>query len=325
MMQIGMPGKARQAMVLLMAAALLAVLLVLLAGTRPAGAAFPGTNGKVAFDAYKVTNNGDIGPDDIYTVNADGSGPKNLTNSSSSETEPNFSPNGAKIVFERALPDSSNSEIYVMRADGSGTKRLTFDSDFDGSPHFSPDGRKIVFASYREGDSDTVRDSDIYVMNADGSGTKLLTKTAVDELDPVWSPNGNKIAFGVAFSDTQSGLYTMNDNGFGRQKLAAMGAFDSLVVAPDFHPNGAKIVFGEARSIYDINTNGSAKRKLYGSPNIGGFGPHYSPDGKKIAFGASGDYDVERPLRVMNANGTGPKNLNAVSARIDGSPSWGPR
>jgi Tol biopolymer transport system component len=312
-------------MVLITAAAVMAVLLVLLAGTKPAGAAFPGTNGKVAFHAYTLTN-GDINPYDIYTVNPDGTGTRNLTKTPLYETDPNFSPSGNKIVFSRAF-DNSNEEIYVMNADGTGQKRLTFEDDYDSSAHFSPDGKKIVFASYRGGDSDTGRDSDIYVMNADGSGTKLLTKTAVDELDPVWSPDGTKIAFGVSFSDTASGLYTMNADGSGRKKLVAHDPYD--YAAPDFRPDGRKIVFGVDYGIYDINRDGSAKRKLYGgSPSLvsGKPDPHYSPDGKKIAFNASGNFDVPKPLRVMNADGTGVKNLYAAATnRRDASPSWGPR
>jgi len=56
-------------------------------------------------------------PRDIFTMNADGSGEINLTKTPGlSDTEPVFSPDGAKIAYNSAAFDQ---EIYTMNADGS--------------------------------------------------------------------------------------------------------------------------------------------------------------------------------------------------------------
>ncbi|MDQ6828225.1 MAG: hypothetical protein M3081_05105, partial [Gemmatimonadota bacterium] len=58
---------------------------------------------------------------DIYTVNADGSNLVRLTNSSSDNGHPRWSPDGTKILFESFR--NTDYEIYVMNADGSSPTR----------------------------------------------------------------------------------------------------------------------------------------------------------------------------------------------------------
>jgi Tol biopolymer transport system component len=91
--------------------------------------------------------------DDLYVMNADGSGQRRLVKSG---VRPRWSPDGQQISFMR-LRDG-NWEIYVMNADGSGQRRLaqhTWEA-----PAWSPDGRKIAFARWFDTQS-----VDIYVMN----------------------------------------------------------------------------------------------------------------------------------------------------------------
>jgi hypothetical protein len=70
---------------------LVAALLVLGAGS--ASAAFPGINGKIAF------NGNETGNFDIYSVNPDATGLTNLTNDPASDVFPAWSPNGERIAF----------------------------------------------------------------------------------------------------------------------------------------------------------------------------------------------------------------------------------
>ena len=95
----------RTAACCLVLAALLAAAAVLVAAAGPAGAAFSGGNGKVAF--YR---NGDV-----WTMNADGSGPANLTNTpntSDDEVEPAWSPDGRKIAFTSDRPGSDSTTVW---------------------------------------------------------------------------------------------------------------------------------------------------------------------------------------------------------------------
>jgi Tol biopolymer transport system component len=110
------------------------------------------------------------GNEDIYTMNADGSGAVAvaLAPAAGFDGTPEWSHDGKWIVFH-SRRDGGKAEIYVMKADGSKLKRLTTNDAADVYPAFSADGKKIVFQSDRDGYKD------LYVMNADGTGqTRLI-------------------------------------------------------------------------------------------------------------------------------------------------------
>ena len=62
----------------------------------------------------------------------DGSSLINLTQSSWIDTNPNWSPDGRKIVF--ASGRDGNGEIYIMNADGSNQQNITNHSGDDEQP-----------------------------------------------------------------------------------------------------------------------------------------------------------------------------------------------
>src|SRR6266849_3506138 len=117
-------------------------------------------NGKIAF----VTNrNGP--PGEIYVMNPDGSGQRNLTNSPASDTRPAFSPDGKKIAFVKDFKG-----IYLMNPDGSGQTTILDGavagfSSISGFPSWSPDGAKLAFDGIPKGSPDG---ADIYIVNVDG-------------------------------------------------------------------------------------------------------------------------------------------------------------
>jgi len=69
---------------------------------------------------------------DIYVMDADGSNPMRLTNSSLEGTKfrhPRLSPDGKKIVYSSRKVTETNQQIYVMNADGSDRVQLTETDD----------------------------------------------------------------------------------------------------------------------------------------------------------------------------------------------------
>ena len=63
------------------------------------------------------------GNSEIYVMNADGSGQRNLTRDPAQDGDPAWSPDGRKIAF--VSNRDGHYEVYVMNADGSGQRSLT--------------------------------------------------------------------------------------------------------------------------------------------------------------------------------------------------------
>lgn len=127
----------------------------------------------------------------IWTMNADGTGKTNLTGSSAypgvagGSSEPNWSPDGSKLVFS-AGPDCDFSctgrDIYVMGSTGGGESNLTPTPDEHHQPVFSPDGARIAFVS------NTIDgpNHDVYTMPAAGGAPTNITNDAAMEANPDW-------------------------------------------------------------------------------------------------------------------------------------------
>jgi Tol biopolymer transport system component len=88
---------------------------------------------------------------ELFVMNADGSGKRQVTKNGAANFCPYFTPDGKKLIFSSNMddPQGRNFELYLTNLDGTGLERLTFDPSFDGFPMFSPDGKKLVWASNR--------------------------------------------------------------------------------------------------------------------------------------------------------------------------------
>jgi hypothetical protein len=86
---------------------------------RPCPAAFPGRDGRIAFQT------GGPGNFDVASVRPDGTGVRRLTTDGVDDGDPAYSATGRRIAFFTTR--DGNSEIYTMRADGrvSGASRTT--------------------------------------------------------------------------------------------------------------------------------------------------------------------------------------------------------
>ena len=64
------------------------------------------------------------GNDEVYVMNANGSGQRNISNDGAQDNSPAWSPDSSQIAFVSKRDGSK--EVYVVSADGSGSaKRLT--------------------------------------------------------------------------------------------------------------------------------------------------------------------------------------------------------
>ena len=254
-------------------------------GRQSVGPAWSPDGTRIAFSRYSSQR----GDDDVYVMNADGTGVRRVTFSDSHDSSPAWSPDGKKIAFSSdrlGFPSSgTNWELFVINADGSGEKRLTTSAATDFDPAWSPDGTKIAFASTRDrrtSNPDTAP-AEIYVMNADGSNARRLTVTAEDVTNAnlTWAPDGAKIAFATN-RDGNFDIYVMNADGGNQTNLTDRVAFDG---SPAFSPDGTRIAFASDRAqhdnldIYPMTADGSQVTRVT-SHRANDDGPTWGPKTK---------------------------------------------
>jgi len=209
---------------LTLAAVLVALVAMILVTEREARAAL---TEKIVFDSNRTTGTGVNNPTgdyEIFKMNPDGTGVKQLTTNKIDDYRATLSPGGKKIVYVSYGKQTSNpegdEEVYVMNADGSGQKNLTNNGAEvnDDYPVFSPGGKEIAYVSRGVQTSNPEGDHEVYVMSAlDGSGQTNLTYNGngVFDYEADFSPNGTKIvyqSYGVQTSNPEGDqeVYVMN-------------------------------------------------------------------------------------------------------------------
>ena len=113
--------------------------------------------------------------------------PIKLTSSTRLDFNPQFSPDGKRIVFQSDR--SGSNEIWMCNSDGANPVQVTSLNKIAGTPRWSPDGQQIAFDLYPDGRGD------LYVISAGGGLPRpIVTGDSEDHL-PSWSINGRWIYF----------------------------------------------------------------------------------------------------------------------------------
>lgn len=155
----------------------------------------------------------------IWVMSDAGGDQRELTHATpatGSVDEPQFSPDGKKIVF--VGQKGSSTEIYVMDADGSHVQQLTETRSTGvqhGDPMFSPNGKEIIFDSSRENNGRHA----IYTINAsDGTDVVKVSHDGFNDSDPAYSTTGSEIVF-VSRRNGVAELFSMNRDGSNETQL----------------------------------------------------------------------------------------------------------
>ena len=192
--------------------------------------------------AGRVCGDRSDGNEDIWIVNADGTGARNLTNHPGGDSHPSWSPDGRRIVFCSTRDDGKHDDLYVINVDGTGLKRLTeTDNLWNTFPSFAPDGRRILFRRLfgERTEEGMLFNSEIMVANVDGTDAKDISRDPDFDGWPAWSPDGTRIAFSSNRSDTYQ-IYVMNADGSGLFRAVESPYTD---VRPQWLPDGSGLVF----------------------------------------------------------------------------------
>ena len=169
---------------------------------------------------------------EVFVMNTDGTGNKQITHTPWQENEVNWIKGGTKLAF--LSNEGGSSQLWEMNPDGSGRKQLTqYDGDIEGYS-FSPDGKKLLFIAqvktkqstadkypdlpkatgiivtdlmYKHGDEGVTGAPHPFVADFDGNGISNIKDILEGEpyespMRPwgcieqlAWSPAGDKVAY----------------------------------------------------------------------------------------------------------------------------------
>ena len=147
----------------------------------------------IVFEASQAGGSEDGRVGRVYKVRANGTGLAPLTDGTYDDRQPNWSPAGGPILFQRrSLPDGQ-WDIYTISVDGSALQNVTDTPGIDETDaSWSPDGTYIVFST----DNGSLAVPNIFVIPASGGGAVRVTSSdAQEDSAPSWSPDGRWIAF----------------------------------------------------------------------------------------------------------------------------------
>jgi serine/threonine protein kinase/Tol biopolymer transport system component len=133
---------------------------------------------------------------DIWTMNPDGTNPRQLTTDVHADRDPSVSPDNRYITF--ASDRSGKFNIWRMDSDGNNQKKIT-DGDDEEFPQISPDGHSVVYQGFVNGVPTLWR------ITEDGSKPVQLTNSYSNW--PVVSPDGKWIA--CSYLDEESARWKL--------------------------------------------------------------------------------------------------------------------
>jgi len=280
---------------------------------------------------------GDSKCDQMYIMNANGSGLHRVSNGLGRTTCGYFLADGKHILYASTHlaapgcpPDADRSkgyvwavypgyDIFLANDDGSDPKRLTTADGYDAEATVNWATKKIIYTSLAS------KDLDLWTMNLDGSGKKQITKSFGYDGGAVFSRDGKKIAWranhpaDAASKKKYSDLLAENLTSPMKMELFVADADGSHVkqitnfgcasFAPTFTPDGKQILFASNKlecdsskfELFLINPDGTGLKQV---TSFGGFTsfPEFSPDGRQLAFTSDWKADARYEFNIFTAD-----------------------
>jgi Tol biopolymer transport system component/predicted Ser/Thr protein kinase len=155
---------------------------------RPLSVGENGVFPSISRQGRRMVYNQSINDSNIWRVNIfdPRESPSQLIASTRVDANPQYSPDGKKIVFYSNR--SGNIELWLCEADGSEPAQLV-SMGFSASARWSPDSQHIAF------DSNVTGTPQVYVVSARGGRPERITNNTANEARPSWSHDGSWIYF----------------------------------------------------------------------------------------------------------------------------------
>jgi eukaryotic-like serine/threonine-protein kinase len=264
------------------------------------------------------TNYGSSG---LYLVPAEGGEPRVLTQATppAHDDAPAFSRDGRRLAYASCPTDFGGCDIYVIDVDQTfrptGTrKRLTSQraTDITGVT-WTNDGQSIIYGAEQGASLDY-----LWRVRADGStAPERIEEAGPFAANPVAALSDDRLAFSRSTDDVD--VYV--SNGVHSRPLLTSSFMD---MDAEYSPDGHHIVFNSERSgerpeLWLAHADGSDPVQLTRGPGSFQGSPHWSPDGRTIAFDSqdTGGWHIW----TIDVDGRVPQQLT-TDAGNQNTPTW---
>jgi Tol biopolymer transport system component len=281
-----------------------------------AQAAYPGANGRIAFQRN----------DNIFTIRPGGAGLTNVTKTPNwYEESPSISPNGNRVAYDVSpVGNAPDSGIFTERANGTSanptfvTRNFRSKYIFVHHPAWSPNGVRIAFFCYLNDGS-----SELCKIKADGTSFSRITFCDCVSISAAieWSTQGR-----ILFKESGESLASVAASGGPVQHV---GAGRNLFNG-DWSSNGAQFI-GDTDFNGDLfrrNANGSGETQVwaYNTTSVPKLNdPAYAPDGTKFVVRVLSCLECSSPVQRGLVLFTPPNTFKQLTtASNDREPDWGP-
>lgn len=261
--------------------------------------------------AYNVLVDSKTSDYEIFVMNLDGTGQKNISNSKSVDWV--YYAYGDKLYFVSDR-DSTRRKyfLYEMDADGNNVRKISQFVVEDSWVSSRKKGTEFVVSSGKDG-----KRHELYIIDRNGAELRRLTNDDIYDNDPAFSPNGKQVVFRSKRSGVDE-LWIVDENGANLRQLTHYPKDEKNpdenfyhASAPFWEPNRNIISFASKQkgnySIFTIKPDGRGLKQLTtGSRDE--MWHAWSPDGKWITYDGTddqGNYDIY----LMRHDGAGAKRL----------------
>ena len=212
---------------------------------------------------------------DIYVVNRNGKGLKQITDHPGNDSSPTWSHDGKKILFKSTMDNTP--DLYTYELATGHISRLTDNENVEGASAWSNDGKHIAFELKKD------NQRDIFIMNADGSNVRNLTNSASNDFWPTWSAESRIIYF----QSNRTGKYQLFQTGIYGGEASQLYPEEIHQTSPAIMHTQNKIIFtthyenGVKISLLDLD---SRQVNYLTDDSTDKMMASFSPDDKEVVF-----------------------------------------